>query len=705
MKIMHVMYQVNIGGIESIVMNIFREMHQRAEFVFLVYKQDKFDYEDEIERLGGKIIRISQPRANNRIKHIKELLSVLKTEKPDVVHCHTYYDSASVLYAAKKAGVRERIAHSHTTESFNMFRNMIHSVMRKSINKNATKKIACSKEAGESLFGKNAEFEIVQNGISTDKFMFNEQKRMAIRKQLKIGENEVVIGHIGRFADVKNHKLMIEIADSLRKRKYSFQMLLIGDGDTHDDIAKMINEKKLCSKVKLLGNQMQANSFLSAFDVFLLPSKYEGLSIALIEAEINGLPSVISEAVPPEAIINDNILRASIYESPDTWANLIIKISKQRRRPSYNGIKKYSLERLIEKMERIYGIRGSCGTISIIIPAYNASSYIGRCIESAIAQTYENIEIIVVDDGSTDNTQEIVREYMHRDTRIRLLTQNNSGPSVARIKGAKSATGDYVIFVDSDDYISERAVEKIAAGFVDNEVDSVKFCGVTVPGEEEIGRINSKDAIIDKEKKMELLLFSDSFSTLCLQAFKKDAFNDIVMPKKKITYCEDYLLSFMLHRNIETTLFIDEILYYYCDNNCSTTRTKNIAALCKNVEDRMMVSRIMTEYVLGEYRSQGGVKNSAFVVYQIDRIRRDFIKLVSQSDIRKNDFLEFANKILASDDYVYMRESIDANEIEKYLKDMPFMRRIRNGYIIRAIYRGDVEKLWWLARLRRRGHK
>lgn len=702
MKVVHVMYQINIGGIESMVMNIFREMRHDVHFVFLTYKQDKFDFEDEVNKLGGKIIRISPPQAGNRVRHIKELVEVFNNEKPDVVHCHTYFDSASVLYAAKKAGVRERIAHSHTTESFNIYRSIIHSVMRLGINRNATKKLACSKEAGESLFGKKTEFEIVRNGIDTNKYSFNKQKRAAIRKRLRIKGNEVVVGHIGRIVDVKNHKMMVEIANSLREKNYRFRMLFIGDGEERNNIKKMVDEKGLNLEIQFLGNQTRAGDYLSAFDVFLLPSKYEGLSIALIEAELNGLPAVVSESIPSEAIIGDNVEKASIFESPDKWADLIIRLDKQRRLPDRKKVNEYSLGELVEKMRYIYGIKSDEDTISIIIPTYNASNCISRCIKSVLSQTYKNIEVIIVDDGSNDETRTIVKEYIRRDSRIKLITQRNSGPSVARINGVKSATGSYVMFVDSDDYISEETAEKIISGFTSKRVDSVRYCGISFPGGKKIGNIKGEKVIIEKDEKMKYLLFSDYFSALWLQAFKRELFDGIAMPRKKLAYCEDYLLSFMLHKNIESTLFIDENLYYYCDNNSSTTRTDSALRLCENIKDRVEVSAIMTKYVLHDYCDYDSMEKESFATYQIDRIRRDFIKLICRSNIQKKDFLEFANEVFISKNFKFIQKSIKTGGIERYVKKMPIMNKIRNGRIIKAIYQGDAEKVWLYARLRKK---
>ena len=704
MKIMHVLYQVNLGGIESLVMCLMRHFCSDAQFVFLTYKQEKFDYEDEIKKLGGKIIRISEPRRGNRINHINELIRVFKDERPDIVHCHTYFDSASVVYAAKKAGVRERIVHSHTTEPFSFTRNLEHYMMRKIINKYSTKRLACSKEAGKSLFGERADFTVIPNGMETEKYVFDELLREKIRRSLGIKE-EVVIGHIGRFSDVKNHRLMVKIAENLRESKIDFRMVFIGDGKEFNNIKQLVQAKKLEKNIILLGGKKNANEYLNAFDVFLLPSKYEGLSTALIEAEFNGLPAVISDVIPNEAIIKEDVMKVSLLDSPRKWADDIVSITKNRKMPKKSEYEKYSFKTLIKNMRKQYGIRGEVTSVdksvSVIVPTYNSSSNIKMCIESILSQTYKRFEIIVIDDGSTDNTKDIVRKYALKDNRVKIFSQKNSGPGIARLNGVKHATGDYIMFVDSDDYIKNNAIEKIVLGFAYNDIESIRFCGETSPGGGVFGKIRKSDIVMGEAEKAKLLLESDAFSSLWLQAFKREVFNGITMPQLKILYCEDYLTNFYIHQKIHNTLVLNDILYVYCNNSESTTRTKEKRKLIKNVEDRLFVSRKMTEEIKTTNAYMSYIDFDYFVAYQFDRVRRDLEKLLYRTDIEKHEFIEVIKNVFLSDDFLYLHSMTSIAKIKEYEKRKKFFNRIKNNRIIMDIYRKNAKGIWANSRIYR----
>lgn len=676
---------MNIGGIESLIMNLFRSMNKNTEYVFLTYKDNKYDYEDEIIKLGGKIIRIPEPKNKNRIRHIKNLKRVFKEEKPDVVHCHTYYDTASVLYAAKKAGIKRRIAHSHTTEKAHGVRRLLRWLMRKTINENATQRFACSEEAGKALFGKKGSFVIIPNGMDTNKYLYNSSLRDLIRKQMRIGDH-FVIGHIGRMVDVKNHEFIIEVARVLKKITPRFKIVFIGDGEKKPAIIDLIKEYNLENNVIMLGNKMNANEYLNAFDCFILPSKYEGLSTALIEAQLNGLPAVISNKIPNEAIMNNNIIKEDLDASAEKWARDILSLPRNRVLPAKSIVDKYSIKNVVRHISTEYGIRReeAAEKVSIIIPMYNASPYIKRCILSVLSQTYRNIEVVIVDDGSNDNSKEIVKEFARNDKRVKVYSQKNKGANIARINGINHATGYYTMFLDADDYILENTVETIVSSMNDSKADSMKFCALVKPSNSVIGESLKNRAIVSKKEKNKELLTTDNYSALWMQAFKTSILKKIDFPNIKVSYCEDYLTSFMIHQKVEKTIVTNDILYVYCKNNESTTNTVDKNKLVKNIKERIIVSSMLIECMHKKYR-KSDIYDVAYS--QFYKLMRDFCKLIHRSKINTKELEDIFKEIFSMEEYSLMRSAISESEIESRIRRLQIVKRLIYGDFIMSIYK------------------
>ncbi len=355
-NILHVNNTMNIGGVESFLLTTYSNIERKNyKFYFLCYSNNKFDYEDEIKKLGGEFIRISNPKKVSIIKHYHELCKIMKKYKFDVVCSHTYFDSAIVLLAALKSKIKIRIAHSHTTEgnnSVNALRRFKWNIARLIINICANYKFACSKEAGISLF-RNKKFIVIPNGIDTKNFKFNLKNRVDIRNQYNIKEQDILIGHVGRFDKAKNHKFMIDLLEKLRLNNKSYKLMLVGNGKEYDDIISYVKEKNLETQVIFVGSVNQASSYYSAFDLFIFPSLYEGLGISLIEAQISGLKAIASTNVPQEVNETGNVsfLPLSINE----WSTYINSIDLTRNdTKEYIEKSKYNIKNTIEILTKIY---------------------------------------------------------------------------------------------------------------------------------------------------------------------------------------------------------------------------------------------------------------------------------------------------------------------------------------------------------------
>lgn len=295
------------GGIESFMMNYYKNIDRnKVQFDFVVHGYGKGEYDDEIKAMGGKIYHLPI-KSKHPLKYKYELKKLFKNTDYKIIHSHLDAMSAWILKEAKNYGIPVRIAHSHNTQHLttNKIKFAVNEYARKNINKYANYRCACSKEAALWLFG-TEDVVYIKNAIDIDKFIYDEETRNKIRGELGIG-NELVIGHIGRFDYQKNHEFLINAFKMVVDNQKDAKLVCVGDGFLRTDIEKQINELGLRNNVILMGVCEDVYRILNSFDVFALPSRFEGLGIVLVEAQANGLKCLASDAVPKEANAGGNV--------------------------------------------------------------------------------------------------------------------------------------------------------------------------------------------------------------------------------------------------------------------------------------------------------------------------------------------------------------------------------------------------------------
>lgn len=299
------------GGVEAVIMNYYRNMDRnKIQFDFIFDNDsDGIPYE-EIEKLGGRVILC--PPYQRLFKYIKELKIIFKEEKYTIVHSNINTMSVFPLYAAKHAKVPVRIAHNHSTSNKKEWKKNVLKALLKPFSKiYATDYFACSEHAGKWLFGnkalKTGKIVIINNGIEINNYIFNENIRKNKRQELGIEDDEIVIGHVGRFVKQKNHNFLIDVFNEIHKKNNKSKLVLIGQGPLENRIKQKVKDCRLNDSVLFLGQQNNVNDYYNIMDVFLFPSLYEGLGIATIEAQINGLGCLVSNNVPKDIIISSGV--------------------------------------------------------------------------------------------------------------------------------------------------------------------------------------------------------------------------------------------------------------------------------------------------------------------------------------------------------------------------------------------------------------
>ena len=343
---------VGFNGITSVVMNYYRNINRdKIQFDFAIAEKIHNTIENEINNLGGRVFKLPS-RKKNTLKYVKALKRIVKEKEYEIVHVHgnsgtLYLD----IHALKKAGVSVRIAHSHNSTCNHK---IIHKLFKRKLNSEMTVGIACSKLAGDWLF--NSDYTIINNGIDIDKFIFRQNIRGKYRKEMGL-EDKFVIGHIGHFSYQKNHEYLINIFKKIHDKDKKAILMLIGDGKLRSEIEEQINKLGLKDAVLILGKRQDVAELMQAMDVFILPSRFEGLPVVLVEAQANGLKCITSDVVTKEAKITGKLKYISLSENVEYWANKVMECKKQYIRDDVKDIfyrSEYNIENEVRKLEDLY---------------------------------------------------------------------------------------------------------------------------------------------------------------------------------------------------------------------------------------------------------------------------------------------------------------------------------------------------------------
>lgn len=324
MRVLQVVTNMDRGGLETMLMNYYRHIDRtKVQFDFLTHRQERAAYDDEIEALGGRIYRL--PRLVPWSKSYLSELNRFFDEHPEykIIHVHQDCLSSVILKAAAKHDVPVRIAHSHSANQDKNIKYPIKLWYKRKIPRHATHLFACGKEAGDWMFS-GAPYQIVNNAIEATTYTYDADKRGELRRQLVLAD-ELVIGHVGNFTQPKNHPFLLEIFTALLKKEPNAVLLLVGGGEEMSQIREKAQKLGIAEHVHFLGVRSDVAGLMQAMDVFVFPSLYEGLGIALIEAQTAGLPCVVSDTIPHEAYLTDLVDSESLSAPAEKWAEKILE--------------------------------------------------------------------------------------------------------------------------------------------------------------------------------------------------------------------------------------------------------------------------------------------------------------------------------------------------------------------------------------------
>lgn len=360
----HILYLCGIavhGGVGSYLKTVAQNFPQGNYVLHISYyaPQQFVEFENQILAINPSVVFHHLPAFS-----IKNLITgkLWKATKQlyqqyhfDLVHAHNPYLSFMHFYCAKQKHIG-RILHSHSSQpSGSKIKALINRLFYSLTKPLVTDRIACSRVAGEFLF-KNQPYRIIYNAIDCNKFIFKADIRALLRHQFNLSDDTIVLGHVGNFEPVKNHQFLLNLISILAKRTENYKLFLIGVGAGENTCRQWVQQHKLQDKVVFLGFRKDVPQLLNIFDLFLLPSFFEGFPLSVLEAQCNGLPNLISDRVTDEVAITDLVQFYSI-EKIDQWIEAINTGQTNKQRERYAQImseKGFSIEHHIQQLMEVY---------------------------------------------------------------------------------------------------------------------------------------------------------------------------------------------------------------------------------------------------------------------------------------------------------------------------------------------------------------
>lgn len=315
------------NGITNVIFNLHQAIDDKdIKMDLTTINHPKDNYRLSIEKKGGQVYVISR-LFSSPLKYLRDLSKLVRENNYDLVHVHGNSSTMILdILGALLGGCRNVITHCHSTSSSYIY---LHRIFKPLLNILISCKISCGHEAGKWLYGKS-KFHILTNGVNVEKFRFNENIREKVRKDLGITPDCFVLGHIGEINENKNQSFIIDILNQLSTYG-NYKVVLVGDGPDRDSIEKKIGALDLSSQVILTGGINNPQDYLSAFDIMVMPSKFEGLPLTLVEAQASGLQCVISDTITAEVDLTNTMSFIPLNSGAKHWGDVIRNLKPVNR--------------------------------------------------------------------------------------------------------------------------------------------------------------------------------------------------------------------------------------------------------------------------------------------------------------------------------------------------------------------------------------
>lgn len=361
MRILHVVTNLwRCNGVMSVVMNYLRNMPDDIRFDLLYFTELEDNYKEELEALGARYHRIAPPGLHSfRRDDVDEYLTAHRGEYA-AIHLHLPYLASAFAPKARKYGIPKVFVHCHSSRFSLEHSGWRNRILNLPTCRLADELIACGRDAGRVWYGekavKSGRVSILPNAIETERFRFDAARRAATRAALGLGER-LTVGHVGTLTTPKNHRFLLAVFAEIRKVRPDAVLLLAGEGVLRSQVEEQIRTLGLSGAVRLLGDRRDVPRLLQAMDLFLFPSLHEGLPVSVVEAQVAGLPVLMSSAVTDEVCATGvRIARMSLDAPPERWADRALELAALERTDTADQVARagYDLKTNAARLTELY---------------------------------------------------------------------------------------------------------------------------------------------------------------------------------------------------------------------------------------------------------------------------------------------------------------------------------------------------------------
>ncbi len=343
--------------------------HEKVHFDFCFIRENALGSKaDDPVFSDSKFYVLNAIKSNNKTDHkkmVEGLEEILSRNCYDVVHINTLSVGANVplIATCKKHHIPTIISHSHNEfeKGISSIKRLAHIVFQPYIVKNADLLFACSTNAGVCLFGEkgvhSSKFHLIKNAVDPSLFSYSEDKRNEIRNSMEVSHDRIIVGQIGRLSEQKNQSFSVKVYNEFQKLNPDSEFWIVGAGSNEVKLKQQVRELALDSHVRFLGQRSDVNDLLSAMDVLLFPSLWEGLSIAAVEGQATGIPILFSRNVTSETAVTDSVAFMGLDESPAVWAEKLKELyNPAGRRNHHDELRKsgFAIAEAAKSLEDIY---------------------------------------------------------------------------------------------------------------------------------------------------------------------------------------------------------------------------------------------------------------------------------------------------------------------------------------------------------------
>ena len=356
-KILYTGYSSNMGGIERFLVNVCKNLDKnKFEIYMLGFDDKKLYFQEKLEQMGIRFLSITS-RTKNYQQYVKDLKKIYCENNFDIIHFNIMnFSCFERITLAKKYSKARLILHSHSASIQKVYRKtrFLDKVGRFFTRNIEYEKLACGEEAGKWLFGEK-KFLVLNNGIDVQAFQFNQNNRSELRNECNIKNEETVIGLIAKLEEQKNPRFLMDIFFEYQKLNSDSKLLLVGEGSLTKELEEKARILDIQDKVLFLGRRDDTEKIYSAMDIFVMPSWFEGFSIAIVEAQVNGLKCYTSTNVARESNVIGNVEFLSLDETPKYWAQKIFEADNRRDEKAMEKIPdRFKIEETVKVLSRIY---------------------------------------------------------------------------------------------------------------------------------------------------------------------------------------------------------------------------------------------------------------------------------------------------------------------------------------------------------------